>query len=226
MNWHKRLTQAREEKGIKKSAFAKLVGVSPPTVTDWENGETKMIEGANLVKVCSALGISPEWLLDGVTSITDLVPDSMRVVLADGLQKNYYDIPLVTLRLQAGITGFQTDVDSSEGSSIPIPKFWADRRAYNPNRLLAIKVKGQSMEPTLFEDDIVFINLDDKAPADNAVFAVNYDGEAVVKRMSRDAGQWWLMSDNSDQRKYYRRACRGAECIVIGRIVRRESENF
>lgn len=65
MNWHKRLTLAREAKKIKKSAFAKLVGVSAPTVTDWENGETKMIEGANLVKVCHALGITPKWLIDG-----------------------------------------------------------------------------------------------------------------------------------------------------------------
>lgn len=65
MTWHKRLTTAREAKGIRKSAFAKMVGVSPPTVTDWENGDTKMIEGANLVKVCDILEITPEKLIYG-----------------------------------------------------------------------------------------------------------------------------------------------------------------
>jgi transcriptional regulator with XRE-family HTH domain len=70
MNWHKRLTAAREAKGIKKSAFAKLVGVSAPTVTDWENGDTKMIEGANLIKVCDILGIAPEQLIYGKDSNT------------------------------------------------------------------------------------------------------------------------------------------------------------
>jgi phage repressor protein C with HTH and peptisase S24 domain len=82
------------------------------------------------------------------------------------------------------------------------------------------------MEPTFYEDDIVVINLADKKPVDNGVFAVNYEGEAVVKRLSRDAGQWWLMSDNPDQRKYYRRICKGTECIIVGRIVRREGDHF
>lgn len=65
MNWHQRLTEAREAKKIKKTAFAKLVGVSAPTVTEWENGNTKMIEGKNLLNVCEKLEISPDWLLYG-----------------------------------------------------------------------------------------------------------------------------------------------------------------
>jgi len=65
MDWHKRLTLAREAAGIKKTAFAKMAGVSAPSVTDWENGKTKMIDGANLVRVCYLLGITPQWLIDG-----------------------------------------------------------------------------------------------------------------------------------------------------------------
>jgi phage repressor protein C with HTH and peptisase S24 domain len=228
MNWHKRLTLAREAKDIKKSAFAKLIGVSPPTVTDWENGNTKMIEGSNLMKVCSALGVTPEWLLHGAESITDLIPGAMRVVVSDEAESNEfeYKIPMVQLRLQAGVTGFQTEPDRRDGGTMGISKNWADRKEYNPARLIAIRVKGESMEPTLYEGDTVVINLDAKSPVDNGIFAVNYDGEAVVKRMSRDMGQWWLMSDNADQRKFYRRACKETECIIIGRVVRREGDHF
>lgn len=82
------------------------------------------------------------------------------------------------------------------------------------------------MEPTFYEDDTVVINLADKSPTDNGVFAVNYDGEAVVKRLSRDEGKWWLLSDNADQRRFYRRVCQGAECIIVGRVVRREGDHF
>ncbi len=228
MNWHKRLTQAREAKGIKKSAFARMIGVSAPTVTDWENGNTKMIEGSNLMKVCSALEITPEYLLHGVNSITDLLPGAMRVVAKDDSQisEHEYRIPMVQLKLQAGVTGFQTEPDRREGGTMGISKSWADRKEYNPARLIAIRVKGESMEPTLYEDDIVVINLDARSPIDNGIFAVNYDGEAVVKRMSRDMGQWWLMSDNADQRKFYRRACKETECIIVGRVVRREGDHF
>ena len=51
---------------------------------------------------------------------------------------------------------------------------------------------------------------------------MNYEGEAVIKRLTRDAGQWWLSSDNLDQRRFYRKSCRGGECIVVGRVVRRD----
>ncbi|WGG48945.1 XRE family transcriptional regulator [Rugamonas sp. DEMB1] len=224
MNWHTRLTQAREAKGLKKSAFARLVGVSPPTVTDWENGDTKMIVGANLIKVCAVLDVAPDWLMHGVEDVLEFFPGAQRVAIADS--SNSYQIPKVKLRLQAGINGIQTESDGMDGETQGISRSWVSRKGFDPTQLIAIQVKGESMEPTFYEGDTVVINLADKSPHDNAVYAINYGGEAVVKRMSRDAGQWWLMSDNSDQRKFYRRLCNGAECIIIGRIVRREGDHF
>jgi phage repressor protein C with HTH and peptisase S24 domain len=154
------------------------------------------------------------------------IPGAMRIVLVDEHSPNQYRIPMVTLKLQAGVTGFQTEPDRRDGGTIGLSMNWVDRKGYNPAQLMAMQVHGESMEPTFYENDTVVINLADKVPVDNGVFAVNYDGEAVVKRLSRDAGQWWLMSDNPDQRKYYRRTCSGTECIIIGRVVRREGDQF
>lgn len=82
------------------------------------------------------------------------------------------------------------------------------------------------MEPMLFDGDIAVINTADKTPVDGAVFAINYEGEAVVKRMSRDAGDWWLNSDNPDQRRFHRKVCRGQECIIVGRVIQKVSEQI
>jgi hypothetical protein len=87
-------------------------------------------------------------------------------------------------------------------------------------------VQIQMVEPSLYEDDIVIVNTLDTKPVDGAVYAFNYEGEAVVKRLARDAGQWWLTSDNPDQRRYHRKLCKGAECLVIGRVVRKESDRI
>lgn len=70
------------------------------------------------------------------------------------------------------------------------------------------------------------VNTADTAKMDGAVYAFNYEGEAVIKRLTRDAGQWWLTSDNPDQRKYHRKLCKGADCIIVGRVVRRESDRL
>jgi transcriptional regulator with XRE-family HTH domain len=77
MNWNKRLQQARIATGISKADLAKEVQVSAPTVTDWESGEIKKIDGENLLKVCRALSVSPEWLMWGVQDSAAMEEASM-----------------------------------------------------------------------------------------------------------------------------------------------------
>jgi transcriptional regulator with XRE-family HTH domain len=74
--WHARLTAARRLRGYKKNQFAKLVGVAPPTVTGWENGDTQNLDSKYLIKVCSVLEITPEWLLEriGPSPLTEPEP--------------------------------------------------------------------------------------------------------------------------------------------------------
>lgn len=142
-------------------------------------------------------------------------------------QDSYYRIQLVELKLSAGFTGFQAQASGlGEPRFLTVPPYWIDKTGYSPDRLIAIHVKGESMEPSLYEGDLVIINTADTQMADGAVFAVNYEGEAVIKRLSRDMGQWWLTSDHPDQRKYHRKSCRSGECIMIGRVVRRETDRI
>lgn len=104
-----------------------------------------------------------------------------------------------------------------------LPTRWLDRKGLNPVHLIAIEVKGESMEPNLYDGDLIVINTADTRLVNGEVYAVNYEGEAVVKRMIREGGQWYLSSDNPAP-KYGRRVCRGTDCIVIGRVVRRETD--
>jgi len=145
---------------------------------------------------------------------------------ADEEDERFYAIRKVKLRLSAGITGFAIEPETHDGSTISVPRGWVERNGYRPDKLVAIKVKGESMEPALYEDDVVIINTADNRPVDGVVFAVNYEGEPVVKRLARDIGEWWLTSDNPDQRKYHRKMCRGNECLIVGRVVRKESERI
>ena len=151
--------------------------------------------------------------------------NALRVV-AEGDDDAFVPIPMVKLRLSAGITGFQAEPEARDGGTLGMRRTWLERNQYSPSQLIAIYVKGESMEPTLYAGDIVVINTLDTKPVDGAVFAFNYEGEAVVKRLVRDAAHWWLTSDNPDQRKYHRKLCQGGECIVIGRVVRKESDRI
>ena len=81
------------------------------------------------------------------------------------------------------------------------------------------------MEPGLYDGDVVVVNTEATTPKDGCVFAVNYEGEMVIKRLVRDAGSWWLCSDNPDQRRYPRKVC-DEHCILIGQIVHKQSERI
>lgn len=74
MKWYDRLKLAREAKGYKKAHFAKAIGVQPPTITEWERGDTVAPSAANVMNICKVLNITPEWLMDGVSNSGDGIP--------------------------------------------------------------------------------------------------------------------------------------------------------
>lgn len=233
-NLAERLTWARLQAKLTQQELARGAGIAQSTIASWESGARET--GRKINQVANYLCVNPLWLADGVgdpfkgsedidaTSLGRMaLPDCLDVVLADDSSKNYYQIPMVKLRLQAGMTGVQTEPEMLDGCTVSIRRTWADQEGFKPSNLVALRVRGESMEPSLHEDDIIIINLADTKLSDGSVYAINYEGEAIVKRLSRDAGEWWLMSDNPDQRKYHRKLCRGGECIVVGKVVRKES---
>ncbi|OQX08375.1 MAG: hypothetical protein BWK73_25580 [Thiothrix lacustris] len=60
-----RIKKARLDANLKKIEIARRVGVSAPTVSDWESGKIKSIEGENLIRLAKCLRVTPEWLLTG-----------------------------------------------------------------------------------------------------------------------------------------------------------------
>lgn len=158
--------------------------------------------------------------------IARLVPGSRRVIALDSDDPGLTQIRKVRIRVQAGITGFQTEPEHYEGEMQGVPTEWVLKSGLSKDALLAIVVHGESMEPSLYDGDVIVVNTRDTELVSGNVYVMNYEGEAVVKRMTRDAGQWWLSSDNFDQRRYHRQLCNGSDCIVIGRVIRKESTHI
>lgn len=231
-----RIKEARKAAGLTQKALAQKVGMAQATLSELETGES---QGTTLIaSFAAALGVNALWLETGAGKMEPnaggradenfgLPPGTFKRVEAVGDDDPRLTmIPRVKLRLSAGINGFEMEPERFDGSTGTVPTDWMLKHGYSRDSLIMISVKGESMEPSLYEGDSVVINTADKRPVDGAVFAVNYEGEPVIKRFSRDAGRWWLMSDNPDQRKFHRKVCEGDACIIIGRIVRKESERI
>lgn len=232
-----RLIWARAQKAERSGAdftqqdLASRAGVTQGSIAHLESGRTKT--SRSLTRIAAALGVTTEWLADGkgdpfapTTPDTEQTrfPGAMSVRGSSDESPSHIAVRKITeFKLSAGLTGFQVELDHQNGGIWELPTRWLDRKGLNPVHLIAIEIKGESMEPNLYDGDLIVINTADTRLVNGEVYAVNYEGEAVVKRMIREGGQWYLCSDNPAP-KFGRRVCRGSDCIVIGRVVRRETD--
>lgn len=212
------------------TGLVKASGASKSVVNQWLTGKIKSMDIRYALNIERELGFSHIWLMTGAGDPRDAplyhLSNVLPIRAAENDDSEFVQIEMVKLRLSAGITGFQTEPEGRDGGTLGMRRSWIERHNLSAEHLIAILVKGESMEPSLYEDDIVIINTLDRKPVDGAVYAFNYEGEAVVKRLARDAGHWWLTSDNPDQRKYHRKLCQPNTCMPIGRVVRKESDRI
>lgn len=215
----KRLKEARKHAGLTQQQLAKKVGIGQSTIAELErtgNGSSHVSTMAVTMRV------SPLWLEKGVGNM--LTGINKQPIDLDN-NPDYPAIKRVKFKLSAGASGFGIEYQDEEGNPLVFRRDWYERNGYDPDNLLAVYVANGSMEPGLYDGDTVVVNTSQTEPKDGRVFAVNYEGEMVVKRMVRDEGRWWLSSDNPDQSRYPRKACHEG-VHMIGEVVHKQSERI
>ncbi len=216
-----------ERAGINQADLARACGVKPPSVHGWLSGKSKFLRGENLLKAAEALGVSQQWLAMGSGPMIDGAEGGDRRSVEIDLENNpdFPTIRRVRFKLSAGASGFGVEYRGDLGPPIPFPRAWYERKGLKPSKLFATTVSNGSMEPGLYDGDTVVVNTAQEEPRDGSVFAVNYEGELVIKRLMRDDGQWWLTSDNPDKNRYPRKVCHEGVRLV-GEIVHKQSERI
>lgn len=198
------------------------LGIEANVITNWKS---RGAPASKALQIAQALDLSTDQLL-GHPDAPSPASGELRILIGDDAASTSYPIKRVKLQLRAGFAGFETVPDIYDGGTVNLPKHWVDRKKLNPASLIAMTVTGESMEPNLYDGDVVIINTADTAMKDGVVFAFNYDGEAVIKRLVKERGDWWLFSDNVDQARHRPKGCRSGECVIIGRVVKRETDHI
>ena len=236
-NWQmdaygKRLNEALSFREKGRKWLSDEIGISVQAIGQLIRGETHSLTALNHDKTVAALNVSAIWLSSGIGKMIDQPADKTGIhgnqASEISLENNpdYPSVKRVHFKLSAGTSGFGVDYDSeSDKAPIVFAKSWYAGNGYEPSKLFAIKIANGSMESGLHDGDTVIVNTAQKEPKDSVVFAVNYEGQLVIKRMIRDAGEWWLSSDNPDQRRYPRKVC-DENTFIIGEIVHKQSERI
>lgn len=148
------------QKGIKASHVAKATGIPPSTFTDWKKGRSKP-KADKIKKIADYLNVSKDWL-EGVSDnpIVQQKKGNIINVLGD---------------VAAGIPieAVENIIDTEE-----IPQ-----RLANTGEFFGLRIKGNSMQPSICEGDTVIVKKQDDANNGDIVIALVNGNNATCKKL-------------------------------------------
>ena len=191
--------------GKSQSDLAAKTGVSQNTISQYARGtvEPKL---TILAKIAEAEGRSLAWLILGEeASVAE--PD-----------QDYVAIPRYEMRISAG-RGAVVEGGGEPSELLMFRASWVRSLGLNPKLCHIITVEGQSMEPTLYENDVILVNTAERRPTSNGIFAIAVDDRALVKRIQlRHDGSVILVGDNEHERDEIIPSDKVADLRIIGRV--------
>jgi transcriptional regulator with XRE-family HTH domain len=121
LEFGQRLQQLREDRSLTAAKLAKLTGVTPAAVWNWEKGTIPRSEA--LLSVAQALGVSIEYLKSGESSINGRLPKRQIESIDGGASMtdsgaDLHDIRLEDLVKAIESRGFDVTLSSKQMSSL------------------------------------------------------------------------------------------------------------
>lgn len=223
-----RIREARRAAKLTQKELAQKVGMAQASLSELETGESQRT--TLTATFAAALGVSALWLETGKGamaadsqapsgSTSPFVDAEGEVEGARPVRAGEGDtvaIPRVKLRLRAGVAGFDTEPDMAGDGHELIPRDLLVMLQLKPENLMAMRVRGDSMEPMMFEDDVVIVDKTDKKPISREIYAVNFNGDACIKQLVLRGGQWYLHSLHPEHGPVN---VKSGQCSIVGRVV-------
>ncbi|ENM4022481.1 hypothetical protein DDN27_003344 [Vibrio cholerae] len=104
------------------------------------------------------------------------------------------------------IPGYRIQVSAGQGALNPdqleptrylaFRRKWLKWRGFNEKELAIVWAKGDSMEPTIHNNDTLVVHTGRNVPADGHIYIFRNGDELFVKRYQSALGTWRLISDN------------------------------
>ncbi|HHB80601.1 MAG TPA: XRE family transcriptional regulator [Aliiroseovarius sp.] len=216
-----RLREIASDKGMNIKEFCSDIGVSYRTIQNYLAGKSTP-NSQILTLLNETTGVSPHWLILGIPPTyahsehqnSEFHGKENPTVT----QGNFVSVPRLDVAASAGHGSL---VESEEGAgTYAFKREWLTRRGLSPDKLAVISVAGDSMEPDLYDGDLILINQGDTALADGRIFAVRYSGALFVKSVQFFPGERIFL--NSRNQKYASILIDqddGEEVQIIGRVV-------
>jgi hypothetical protein len=223
-NFTEKLAYQMKKHGKGPAEVAAFFGIKQPSVDGWRN--TGRIGKDKFPGLADLFGTSLEyWMLekepdseDGRVAVwdkpEDLPPDESRVWV-DRWDYN----------CSAGDGSIQWEIRQKD--ALPFTLAFFNAIGSKPDHCRLLMVRGSSMEPFLFDKDMIMIDIDKTALRDGKVYAVCFEQEALVKQVFKEAGGALVLhSYNANYPDKLVDPQRVGQFEVIGELVYRSGSGF
>lgn len=194
-----RIRQFQSQNDITIQQLSSALGFAKGTVEKYLNGP-KYPKTEFFLAFSSKYGVSLQWILEGVG------PVFWAKTVSSGAESyspttpsddSFIQIKRYTAEASAG---HGSQVSGSEGTGhYAFNQRWLDRRGLNANSLSVISVRGDSMEPDLYENDLLLLDHAQTDLKDSHIYAVQFSEGLYVKRIQHlPEGQIHLISRNTN----------------------------
>lgn len=166
-----RIMSTRKAAGLSRRAFAEALGIGEAKVQALETARQR-VDHDVLASIADRFEVDANWLLFG----------DIRHYAVDSNDPAFVQIPRYTVSAEAGNSGSYIS-DPVDVTYYAFSLQWIKRRGLDPKELQIIEVRGDSMEPKLWEGDLILIDRSQKDPKDGKAFVVRVWDEFVVKHV-------------------------------------------
>ena len=188
------MKKARIEAGLSQAELAKQLGAGQSTIASIENGRNQ--SSGRLVEIAQLLQVNPSWLASGqgprkAGADIDEVKASDQIVVWENLadlppDENRAWIDRYDLMCSAGSGIVQWEIRQKRALPFTVDFFKAI--GSKPEHCRLANARGNSMEPFLFDRDMIMIDISKTAVRDGNIYAVRFEEETLVKQLFKQAG--------------------------------------
>lgn len=219
MEYKERIKKARAYAGLKQDQLADAVGVKQASISDLETGKSQSSSySASIAKAC---GVDPVWLETGKGDMISISSGktSESLGLYAPSDKDYALIRQYSATGECGNGYLNDHVELSDG--LAFKRDWLARIGAKPENLAVIYAAGSSMEPYIFDGDVVLFDTSETQPKHGQVYVVRRpDCSVSIKRLVQQlSGDWVIKSDNPDRSEEKVSSDTIHEIPFVGRVI-------
>ncbi|QND45240.1 helix-turn-helix transcriptional regulator (plasmid) [Rhizobium lusitanum] len=187
----------RDAIGESVNAFAKRCEIPEATMRGYVNGKFPPSDVA--LKIADTANVNLEWLISGRgpqgKAPTEPSISGRSIDIRGRIMDDFAFIQRLDVQASAGSGAITINEDAVE--LLAFQSDWLKSRHINPTSARVLTAKGDSMEPTIRDGDILLVDTSITSVRDNAIYIVVYGGHVLVKRVNlRRNGSLVLISDN------------------------------